>query len=57
MPGAKNSVLKLMAATILADGTYELSNVPAIVDVASMGELLGAIGIKVGRRRHPAGSR
>ena len=46
VPGAKNSVLKLMAATILADGTYELSNVPAIVDVASMGELLGAIGIK-----------
>jgi UDP-N-acetylglucosamine 1-carboxyvinyltransferase len=45
VPGAKNSVLKLMAATILADGTYELSNVPAIVDVTSMGELLAAIGI------------
>jgi UDP-N-acetylglucosamine 1-carboxyvinyltransferase len=45
VPGAKNSVLKLMAATILADGTYELSNVPAIVDVSSMGELLAAIGI------------
>ena len=28
VPGAKNAVLKLMAATILADGTYELSNVP-----------------------------
>jgi UDP-N-acetylglucosamine 1-carboxyvinyltransferase len=46
VPGAKNSVLKLMAATILADGTYELSNVPAIVDVTSMGELLAAIGIR-----------
>ena len=46
VPGAKNSVLKLMAATILADGTYELSNVPAIVDVQSMGELLAAIGIR-----------
>jgi UDP-N-acetylglucosamine 1-carboxyvinyltransferase len=46
VPGAKNSVLKLMAATILADGTYELSNVPAIVDVASMGDLLAAIGIR-----------
>src|SRR5262245_34516180 len=45
VPGAKNAVLKLMAATILADGTYELSNVPSIVDVRSMGELLGAIGI------------
>jgi len=46
VPGAKNSVLKLMAATILADGTYELSNVPAIVDVTSMGDLLAAIGIR-----------
>ncbi len=46
VPGAKNSVLKLMAATILADGVYELSNVPAIVDVTSMGDLLAAIGIR-----------
>ncbi|MGI9030722.1 MAG: UDP-N-acetylglucosamine 1-carboxyvinyltransferase [Ilumatobacteraceae bacterium] len=45
VPGAKNSILKLMAATILADGTYELSNVPAIVDVAIMSELLAAIGV------------
>jgi UDP-N-acetylglucosamine 1-carboxyvinyltransferase len=45
VPGAKNSVLKLMAATILADGTYELSNVPAIVDVTIMSELLAAIGV------------
>jgi UDP-N-acetylglucosamine 1-carboxyvinyltransferase len=45
VPGAKNSVLKLMAATILADGTYGLSNVPEIVDVRSMGEVLAAIGI------------
>ncbi|MGI9051903.1 MAG: UDP-N-acetylglucosamine 1-carboxyvinyltransferase [Ilumatobacteraceae bacterium] len=45
VPGAKNSILKLMAATILADGTYELSNVPAIVDVTIMSELLAAIGV------------
>lgn len=45
VPGAKNSVLKLMAATILADGTYELSNVPDIVDVTIMSELLAAIGV------------
>ena len=31
--GAKNSVLKLMAATTLAAGEYVLHNVPAIVDV------------------------
>lgn len=45
VPGAKNSVLKLMAATILADGVYELSNVPDIVDVRIMGELLEALGV------------
>ena len=55
VPGAKNAVLKLMAATILADGEYELTNVPAIVDVPILGELLEAIGIRVvGRRRRPA---
>ena len=46
VPGAKNSVLKLMAASILAPGTYRLSNVPTIVDVPIMAELLGAIGIR-----------
>lgn len=45
VPGAKNSVLKLMASTILADGVYELANVPAIVDVTIMAELLEAIGV------------
>ena len=45
IPGAKNSVLKLMAATLLADGTFTLSNVPDIVDVGIMSELLAAIGV------------
>ena len=46
VPGAKNSVLKLMAATLLADGHYELSNVPGIDDVGTMGELLAAMGVQ-----------
>jgi UDP-N-acetylglucosamine 1-carboxyvinyltransferase len=45
VPGAKNSVLKLMATTLMADGEYTLTNVPAIVDVAIMSDLLAAIGI------------
>jgi UDP-N-acetylglucosamine 1-carboxyvinyltransferase len=49
VPGAKNSVLKLMAATLLADGTFELSNVPAIADVTIMGDLLSAIGVTIER--------
>lgn len=46
IPGAKNSVLKLMAATLLADGTSTLTNVPDIVDVGIMGDLLAAIGVR-----------
>ncbi|MDE0701279.1 MAG: UDP-N-acetylglucosamine 1-carboxyvinyltransferase [Acidimicrobiaceae bacterium] len=45
--GAKNSVLKLMAATLLAEGTYRIANVPRITDVGLMAELLRAIGCKV----------
>jgi UDP-N-acetylglucosamine 1-carboxyvinyltransferase len=46
VPGAKNAVLKLMAASLLADGEYELTNVPAIDDVSIMGELLAALGVR-----------
>lgn len=46
VPGAKNSVLKLMAASILADGRYDITNVPNIVDVGIMAELLEAIGVR-----------
>ncbi|CAB4550814.1 MAG: UDP-N-acetylglucosamine 1-carboxyvinyltransferase [Actinobacteria bacterium] len=45
VPGAKNSVLKLMAATLLADGTHTLRNVPDIADVGIMSDLLAAIGV------------
>ena len=46
VPGAKNSVLKLMAATLLAEGEFVLTNVPAIADVDTMSELLAALGVK-----------
>ena len=47
VPGAKNSVLKLMAATLLSEGSYRLGNVPRIVDVDLMAELLRAVGCAV----------
>lgn len=47
--GAKNSVLKLMAATLLAEGSYHLDNVPRITDVELMAELLRATGCRVER--------
>jgi UDP-N-acetylglucosamine 1-carboxyvinyltransferase len=42
--GAKNAVLKEMAATLLAPGRHILSNVPGINDVALMGEVLEHMG-------------
>jgi len=51
--GAKNSVLKLMAACLLAEGRHVLTNVPRITDVDIMGELLGAMGVDVRRGATP----
>jgi UDP-N-acetylglucosamine 1-carboxyvinyltransferase len=45
--GAKNSALKLMAGALLAVGRTRLSNVPAIVDVTIMAELLRRLGCLV----------
>jgi UDP-N-acetylglucosamine 1-carboxyvinyltransferase len=45
--GAKNSVLKLMAAALLAEGTTTLRNVPRILDVDIMSELLRRLGCEV----------
>ena len=45
--GAKNSVLKLMAATLLTEGRSELRNVPQILDVEIMAELITRLGCRV----------
>jgi UDP-N-acetylglucosamine 1-carboxyvinyltransferase len=45
--GAKNSVLKLMAASILAPGVTTIENVPVISDVILMGEVLENLGASV----------
>jgi UDP-N-acetylglucosamine 1-carboxyvinyltransferase len=45
--GAKNSALKLMAASLLAPGTSVLRNVPRILDCVTMGELLEHLGARV----------
>lgn len=47
VPGAKNSVLKLMAATLLARGRSTITNVPNIQDVWIMAELLRRLGCTV----------
>jgi UDP-N-acetylglucosamine 1-carboxyvinyltransferase len=45
--GAKNSVLKVMAAALLAEGTTSLSRVPDIIDVPIMSEVLRGLGAQV----------
>jgi UDP-N-acetylglucosamine 1-carboxyvinyltransferase len=50
--GAKNSALKLMAASLLAPSTSRLSNVPDIDDVDIMSEVLQHLGAKVVRTDH-----
>jgi UDP-N-acetylglucosamine 1-carboxyvinyltransferase len=46
--GAKNSVLKLMAAALLAEATSVIENVPRIVDTLTMAEVLEHLGVQVG---------
>lgn len=46
--GAKNSALKLMAATLMAPGTTTLTNVPNISDVHVMGKVLKHMGATIG---------
>ncbi|WP_290341743.1 UDP-N-acetylglucosamine 1-carboxyvinyltransferase [Corynebacterium auris] len=45
--GAKNSVLKLMAATLLTEGTTTLRNCPQILDVPLMRDVLVGLGCEV----------
>ena len=45
--GAKNSALKLMAATIMAPGVTTLTNVPNISDVHVMGKVLKRLGATI----------
>jgi UDP-N-acetylglucosamine 1-carboxyvinyltransferase len=47
--GAKNSALVLMAACLLTRDTLSLRNVPLLTDIAAMGEILAALGVRVSR--------
>ncbi len=45
--GAKNAVLPILAATLLADGPVDIGNVPHLHDVTTTMELLGAMGVSL----------
>ena len=48
--GAKNSALVLMAGSILCAGRSTLGNVPNLVDIKRMGQILEALGVKLHRQ-------
>ncbi len=48
--GAKNSALPIMAAALLADGETVLRDVPNLLDVTTLAELLRTLGMKIERR-------
>lgn len=43
--GAKNSALKLMCASLLADGEVTLTNLPRLADITTLGDLLNHMGV------------
>ncbi len=45
--GAKNAVLPILAATLLAEGVAIVENVPHLHDVTTTVELLGCMGVTV----------
>ena len=47
--GAKNAVLKHMVAALLAPGVHQFNNVPGILDVDLMGQVLAHIGAECER--------
>lgn len=50
--GAKNSVLALMPATILASGTFKIYNTPDLRDVRTMSQVLRELGVDVKFENH-----
>ncbi|ULA63840.1 MAG: hypothetical protein LZF86_110540 [Nitrospira sp.] len=52
--GAKNSALPILASTILGGGECVITNVPRVVDVLTMGKLLGILGAQVSHEANRA---
>ena len=48
--GAKNAALPMLAASIMADTPVTLHDVPELVDVSTLSQLLGSLGVLVERR-------
>ena len=55
--GAKNSAIKLMAASLLTDETVRLTNMPRLADTRFLGRLLRRLGAEVEEADGPDGPR
>ncbi|OYW26984.1 MAG: UDP-N-acetylglucosamine 1-carboxyvinyltransferase [Caulobacter sp. 12-67-6] len=53
--GAKNSAIKLMAASLLTDEPLRLTNMPRLADTRFLGKLLGRLGVSVVESDGPDG--
>ena len=51
IPAAKNSVLPLLAASVLCEGTVRLRRVPCLSDVGQCLALLRGLGLEAQQRR------
>lgn len=47
--GAKNAALPLMAVSLLTEDPLEFTNMPTLADLATMGSLLGELGVELTR--------
>ncbi len=54
--GAKNAALPLMAAALLTDQPLRLTNVPDLMDIATMASLLSQLGVVISVSEPPAGA-
>ena len=54
--GAKNSAIKLMAASLLTDQPLRLTNMPRLADTRFLGRLLERLGVRVVEMEGPEGS-
>jgi UDP-N-acetylglucosamine 1-carboxyvinyltransferase len=50
--GAKNAALPIIAAGLLAEGEHRITNVPALVDVTTLGRILRNMGVAVEQKDH-----
>ena len=48
--GAKNEILQILCATLLTPEKVEIENIPDIVDVNKLIDLLGSLGVKIQKK-------